>query len=329
LTVAQARAAYAAASPDVQRTFALQQFFVALVDSGREASLHPEVGFDNGYAAIDKLFPGSRDATSAYSGDINLDFSRIYSLGGGNIRLLAPGGRVNVGVAVPPANAAPRAPSELGIVAQKSGSIDIFSQGDVLVNESRVFTLLGGDIAIWSTLGNIDAGRGAKSSLSAPPPTVLVDAQGNVSLDFTGAIAGSGIRTIATSVDAPPGNVDLIAPAGFVNAGDAGIGAAGNINIAARQVIGTDNIQFGGAATGVPAATSGIGASLSGAAAVGSSATSASTEGTADQATPKQAQTPLAQAALSWLEVFVLGLGEDACRPDDLDCLKRQKKALN
>jgi hypothetical protein len=34
---------------------------------------------------------------------------------------------------------------------------------------------------------------------------------------------------------------------------------------------------------------------------------------------------PLAQAALSWLDVFVTGLGEENCKPDDLACLKRQQ----
>jgi hypothetical protein len=35
---------------------------------------------------------------------------------------------------------------------------------------------------------------------------------------------------------------------------------------------------------------------------------------------------PLAETALNWLEVFVVGLGEDVCRPDDLECLRRQRR---
>jgi filamentous hemagglutinin family protein len=325
LTLNQALSAYKAAPPEVQRPLALQQFFVELVASGREANAGTGAGFARGYAAIDALLPDSRSASNPYLGDINLDFSRIYTLAGGTITLLAPGGLVNVGLAVPPANAAARSPSDLGIVAQKAGSVDIYTDGDVLVNASRIFTLLGGDIAIWSTLGNIDAGRGAKSSLSAPPPTVLVDSQGNVQLDFSGAIAGSGIRTIATSASVPPGNVDLIAPVGFVNAGDAGIGASGNINIAAKQVIGADNIQFSGTATGVPAATSGLGASLSAVSAVASSVNTATAEAVSPESQAESSKSPLAESALSWLEVTVLGLGEESCRQDDLECLKRQK----
>ena len=49
-----------------------------------------------------------------------------------------------------------------------------------------------------------------------------------------------------------PANSDLIAPAGFVDAGDAGIRVSGNLNIAAVQVLNAGNIQVGGTKTGVP-----------------------------------------------------------------------------
>jgi hypothetical protein len=157
---------------------------------------------------------------------------------------------------------------------------------------------------------------------------VLVSDTGQVSLDFSGAVAGSGIRTIQVTASVPPGNVDLIAPEGTVNAGDAGIGASGNINIAAQHVLGLDNIQFGGTATGVPAQVSDIAVSLSGAANVASGATNSATSASDEQA--RQAAqanaAPLSQAAISWLDVFLVGLGEENCRTDDLECLKRQKK---
>jgi hypothetical protein len=113
---------------------------------------------------------------------------------------------------------------------------------------------------------------------------------------------------------------------GTVNAGDAGIGAAGNINIAAAHVIGALNINFGGSATGVPSDLSGLGASLSGVSSVASSATSSSTTSLAESNAQKETA-PLAQTALSWLEVFVTGLGEENCKQDDIECLKRQKSA--
>jgi len=298
-----------------------------LLLSGRAANSSGG-SFAQGYAAIDALFPGSRTGSAAakpgsYAGDLTLAFSRIYTLSGGNIELLVPGGLVDVGLANPPPLLSSRAPSTLGIVAEGPGDVEIYSKGDVNVNASRVFTLGGGNILIWSDEGSIDAGRGAKSAVSAPPPSVLINSDGTVTLDFSGAAAGSGIRTIQTSNTVPLGDVDLIAPVGTVNAGDAGIGSAGNINIAARSVIGVSNINFGGTATGVPSEVGNLGAALSGAASVGSGATTAATAAVGESQGTQQSA-PLSQAELSWLEVFVTGLGEANCKPDDQECLKQQ-----
>ena len=137
-------------------------------------------------------------------------------------------------------------------------------------------------------------------------------------------MSGSGIRTISTGANITAGDVDLIAPAGFVNAGDAGIGSSGNLNIAAQRVVGLDNIQVGGASSGVPPETGGLGASLSGVTASAGSSTTSAANSVADSAATEKTPVAMADAALSWLEVFVVGLGEENCRQDDLDCLKRQ-----
>jgi filamentous hemagglutinin len=334
LTFGAAEKQFLALTPDQQRPLIDQVFFNELLLSGRAANATPSVGFSEGYAAIDALFPGSRTAapnavSGAYAGDLSLTLSRIYTLSGGNISLVVPGGNIDVGLAVVPPDAPQRSASQLGIVAQGSGNIDIYSKSDVNVNSSRIFTLGGGNILIWSNEGSIDAGRGSKTSLSAPPPTVSIDNSGNVTINFSGAAEGSGIRTIQTEPNTPAGSVDLDAPVGTVNAGDAGIGAAGNINIAAASVLGVSNINFGGTATGVPAQISSVGASLSGASAAASSASNTSTSAAASGAAEKEAAAPLSQAALSWLDVFVTGLGEENCKPDDIECLKRQKTATH
>jgi filamentous hemagglutinin family protein len=331
LSYKSAAAEFAALSPDQQRPLIDQVFFDTLSASGLQANTDPQAGYTLGYAAIDALFPNSRTAAasgpSPYQGNISLTFSRIYTLSGGGISLLAPGGELDVGLANPPANLGEaKTPAELGIVAQGTGDVDIYTQGDVNVNSSRIFTLGGGNILIWSDEGSIDAGRGSKSSVSAPPPQVLVDSSGNITLSFSGAVAGSGIRTIQIDPSVNPGNVNLVAPEGTVNAGDAGIGAAGDINISALHVVGLDNITFGGNASGVPAQVSNIGVSLAGASSTANAASNSSTSAAASNAEKEAAAAPLSQAALSWLDVFVTGLGEENCKPDDLECLKRQKK---
>ena len=230
---------------------------------------------------------------------------------------------MNVGLANAPAGVGLKAANNLGIVTEGSGNINIYTQNDVNVNSSRIFTLGGGNLLIWSNLGSIDAGNGAKTSLSLPPPTFITDKFGNETLEYGAAVVGSGIRTIQTGQGQPLGNVNLIAPVGSVNAGDAGIGAAGNINIAAVTVTGASNINFGGTATGVPAAVSSITASVAGAASSGAAATSQASE-IAASASANQAA-PVTQAAISWLDVFVTGLGDENCKPEDEECIQRQK----
>ena len=136
-----------------------------------------------------------------------------------------------------------------------------------------------------------------------------------------------GHRLPGERVKDPLRVVELVAPEGTINAGDAGIGAAGNITLAALHVLGVDNISFGGNAVGVPPLVSNIGVTLAGVSNVASSATN-NAQSVADEAAKRAAEqaAPMSQAAISWLDVFVSGLGEDNCKPDDLDCLKKQKK---
>ena len=49
-----------------------------------------------------------------------------------------------------------------------------------------------------------------------------------------------------------PGDVDLIAPEGTVDAADASIRVIGNLNVAALVVLNADNIQVEDEVTGVP-----------------------------------------------------------------------------
>jgi filamentous hemagglutinin len=330
LTFAQAETQFNGLDTSLQWNFLNQIFFHELQLSGQEANM---VGYGRGYAAIDALFPNSRTAVasgpSPYAGDVSLTFSQVYTQSGGNISIFAPGGGLNVGLAVPPVsltNSNNKQAYQLGIVAQGAGDVNIYTKNDVIVNSSRIFTLGGGNILIWSDERNIDAGRGAKSSTSAPPPVVVVDTNGNILLDFQGAVSGSGIRTIQANPNVGAGNVELVAPAGTINAGDAGIGAAGNITLAALHVLGVDNIQYGGQAVGVPPLVSNIGVTLAGVSNVANSATNNAQSSVEDAARRAESAAPLAQAAISWLDVFVTGLGAENCRPDDLDCLKRQKK---
>jgi hypothetical protein len=58
-------------------------FFNELLLSGRAANSGTGVGFTEGYAAIDALFPNSRNATAAnpnpYGGNLDMTSSQIYT----------------------------------------------------------------------------------------------------------------------------------------------------------------------------------------------------------------------------------------------------------
>ncbi|MDD1650659.1 MAG: filamentous hemagglutinin family protein [Methylococcaceae bacterium] len=275
--------------------------------------------YQRGFDAIQTLYPGTD-----YAGNLALVFSQIKTLAGGDIRLDTPGGKVDVGLAGKVGGIRKEA-DELGIVAQQRGDVSAVALGNFNVNQSRVFTLGGGDIAIWSSKGDIDAGKGAKSAISAPPPITSVDENGNIVTIFPPIVSGSGIQAIAPAdSNLGNGNVYLAAPAGVVNAGEAGI-AGGQVVIAASAVVGASNIQASGGTVGVPTAVSPpvVPAGVSGAAA--GAAKAATQSGgpdnaakdqvlAAQQAADNEAQANLANNNL--LKTEIIGYG--ACSVQDV-----------
>ena len=234
-------------------------FFSELRESGDEWAKTGSAA--RGVNAASLLFPATIGGQAVkYAGDINLFFSQIKTEHGGDIELLAPGGLINAGLA---SAAVGKDASQLGIVAVGSGDVRAYVRDDIQVNQSRIFTMGGGDLVLWADQGNIDAGKGAKTARAAPAPRQVVK-DGKVRFDLSGSISGSGIGVLDTIKGLASGNAYLIAPHGVVNAGDAGIRAAGNLTIVAQRVIGADNIQVGGTATGVPVVSSGLGSGLAG-----------------------------------------------------------------
>ncbi len=233
------------------------------------------LNYDRGYTAINTLFP-TKDAAGqslTYQGDIDLFFSQLKTDQGGDINILAPGGSVVVGLENPPAelnSIKTDGPADLGILALGDGAIEGFADQSFIVNQSRILTLEGGDIILWASNGNIDAGRGAKSASAAPPPIIQTDANGHVVINASNTVTGSGIGQLVSTPGKKAGLVNLIAPKGAVDAGDAGIRVAGNLNIAAVIVIGAGNITVGGTSTGVPVSEAGaLSGALSGANSLG------------------------------------------------------------
>src|SRR5262249_29178781 len=150
--------------------------------------------------------------------------------------LLAPHGGVTIGAE----NIIPGLGT--GLLTQGAGDIDIYAQGDVPLGLSRVLTTFGGDIVIWSAQGDIAAGRGAKTTVLFTPARIAYDLYGNVALGPTVPSNGAGIGTLQPIPEVPKGDVDLIAPLGTVDVGEAGIRVSGNFNVAALHVTNAANI---------------------------------------------------------------------------------------
>jgi filamentous hemagglutinin len=287
---------------DQQKHFALAVFYLALRDAGRDHNdpNSPNAGtYSEGYAAIAKLFP----TTSI--GSIQTQARDIRTKSGGDISILAPGGGLQLASTLIGDTLAPP-----GIITEAGGGIHVFASGSVDIGIARIFTLKGGDIMIWSSTGDIAAGSSAKTVQSAPPTRVLIDPQSaNVATDLAGLATGGGIGVLATVAGVRPGNVDLIAPVGAVDAGDAGIRATGNLNIAATIVLNAANISVGGTSAGTPAAASVAAPSLGGLASAASSAGAATTAAATQPGGQGQQQQGLAEELPSTITVEVIGYG--------------------
>jgi filamentous hemagglutinin family protein len=291
--------------------FVPQVLWPELRASGREAATRTYDAsrggpYQRGLDALSRSALGEEAGFRA-PGDINMIFSQIKTERGGAIDILAPGGDVNVGLATPPAGF-DKGPDRLGIITVKGGDVNAMVNGNFQVNQSRVFTLEGGNILIWSSEGNIDAGRGAKTAISAPPPVLTINAAGELVVEFPGAASGSGIGTLTTVPGVSPGEVSLIAVKGFVDAGDAGVRASGDLVVTAGAgVIGAGNFQSGGASIGVPTAPAAV-VPVAGVASVAAEAAK-SAEKTTEQAGSSAAQARARPQ--SFITVEVIGMGDD------------------
>jgi len=305
-----------------------------------------------GYTANDLSGGGSTGTVPIETGNLDLRLATIQTSRGGNIDILGPGGRVLGGSTVRTSAQAARrltvaesiysgvqpgstvgfansiAPITSiptgyeGVLTLRGGIIHGFVDRDFLLNQSRAFTQAGGDIALWSSNGDLNAGQGPKSSANFPPVVVRVGPNGNSEVDAVGGVTGAGIAAFQPAPGTPAPDVYLIAPRGTVDAGDAGVRVAGNLFVAALAVANADNFAVGGKAFGIPsgpvvnvAATSAAGAQ--------SAAAAHAAQATANDASRRNID------PLSRIVVDVLGYygSADPCdqSPRPRDCPARRK----
>ena len=299
----QAQAYFSALPGAEQANFARQVYFAELRAGGLEYNDvdGPRQGsYLRGRNAIAALFPTTDVAGNAirYDGDITMyGGAGVKTLFGGDIQMLTPGGGQVFGIE----GAAP--PSTAGIITQGSGNIQLYSQGSILLGQSRIMTTFGGSILGWSAEGDINAGRGSKTTVVYTPPKRVYDTWGNVTLSPSVPSTGAGIATLNPIAEVAPGDIDLIAPLGTIDAGEAGIRVSGNVNIAALTVVNAANISVQGKSTGVPV----VSAVNTGAITSASSAASSATQAAEDVARQQQAASRQNQASVFTVQVLSFG----------------------
>jgi hypothetical protein len=197
----------------------------------------------------------------------------------------------------------------------RGGSIDTFTDTDFLLNQSRLFTEDGGDIAMWSSNGDLNAGEGPKTSADFPPSSCRQTTIVYTQVDSVGGVTGAGIAAFEPGPGIAPPDVFLIAPRGTVDAGAAGVRVAGDLFVAASAVANANNFSVGGTSVGVPgAATVDVGVRR---------------RAPARPRRPRhkrRRRLPTALAGLgddqSLITVDVLGYAGSECPPDDKKCKK-------
>ncbi|HEX3505529.1 MAG TPA: filamentous hemagglutinin family protein [Xanthobacteraceae bacterium] len=320
LTAAQAWTIFKTLPANQQQLLVEEVFFDILNATGLDYNIQSSPSYHQysaGYQAINTLFPAAFGYTVNALGTVNganklvqtgnLDMrgSTIQTQQGGDISILGPGGGILVGssVAAPAIN-----PASEGIITLESGNIDIITDRDVQVAQSRIMTEQGGNILMWSSNGNLDAGKGAKTSVSAPPPKFDCDIDWICSVDIKGEVSGAGIATLQSLPGVPIGDANLIAPRGTVNAGAAGLRVSGNLNIAALQILNAYNIQVQGTITGLPTYS---GPSM------GALTTASNVAGAQQIALPAQSDANKDRPSIVIVEFVGFGGGDNDIQPQD------------
>ncbi len=190
--------------------------------TGREvnATENPRSGTTfRGYEAIATLYPGAEKRAeealatgeSRWTGDFETYASRVLSTGGGSIAVMAPGGSLKLAniaalpeqVGQPPANNGRGDATRSGLLSVNGGEINVFTHDSAIVNQSRILTAKGGNIFIWSSYGDIAAGKGAKTSITPTFFDYTLDGYFLMNRTPVGLPSGAGIGTVASVPGAP------------------------------------------------------------------------------------------------------------------------------
>jgi len=163
------------------------------------------------------------------AGDLNMPFSTIATLGGGNVNIASTGGMMNLGSPELTAFEEMIMQNEyfgLGIYTSGGGDVSISASGDINVAASRIATFDGGNIFVESFTGDVNAGAG-DTGLVIPvnfyspnyfslEPVEFVMASGIAALTLENASQIPGAATV-------PGDITVLTPRGNISSDQGGI----------------------------------------------------------------------------------------------------------
>lgn len=237
VTAAQAYTAFAALPDLVQRRFLLDKvYFNELAEPSRPDG-NSYLQYIRGYRAVETLFPASLGYTAndlsgasnggarVSTGNLDLRLAAIETTRDSSITILGPGGNAVLGSVVrTSAQAAGRAYEPLlfgddltegrpsnsgalpvlsipigyeGVLSLRGGAIHGFTDGDFRLNQSRLFSQQSGDIVLWSSNGDLNAGQGPKNAANVPPIVLRFSQNGGFEVDTASGVVGAGIAGFA------------------------------------------------------------------------------------------------------------------------------------
>lgn len=178
-----------------------------------------------GYTLND-LSGASNGGTKVTTGNLDLRLAAIETTRDSSITILGPGGNAVLGSVVrTSAQAAGRAyqpqvfgddfisgrrgPNDInfqvreipvgfeGVLSLRGGAIHGFTDGDFRLNQSRLFSQQSGDIVLWSSNGDLNAGQGPKNAANVPPIVLRFSQNGGFEVDTASGVVGAGIAGFA------------------------------------------------------------------------------------------------------------------------------------
>ena len=288
---------------------------VMTAEAARIAATATQVSGSDIVAMVQGLQVANDELFLEDAANLHTPLNLIGGIAGADINIQVPFGYFNAGESLDLDSInLDRSAGELGVISG-GGSVEMFLSGDLLVNLQRVVGIGRESLNLFSLYDNIDAGSGAKTTISSRVPSYIFDEDGQRSVTYPPSFTGSGIRKL-NDVNGDTVSPNLATPYGVLDAGDAGIlGDAGLIRSSADVENGSQIDTGSGSGGGETAAPTVAPPSVDSSSSTAASNTSESDSGQDTAAAEKT--NALSSDAAAFLNVYVLGVGDNEEEDDD------------